>query len=179
MVGRGIDARAARKAVAARAADQGVIPETAIDHVVFRIASKKVVMTRAGQIPDAYQHIAFGVAAGCRRSASSETHGHGRIGIGPRRGIHAAAAIQSVRSGPAGQSVVAGPAIQSVCSVPAGQSVVACPPFEGVRFAVAREAVAAAGSDNHLYAGKRVVLRIAAASRLALNQAHSHGLGGV
>ena len=114
-------AAAAVKLVAAAAGDQDIIARTADQRIGRRAARDRVVIGRALDHLDRDEHIARRVA---RRAASIQRQRHARARSRIVCGVDAAAAIQRIGPGPAGQRIVARAAVQRIVAGRTDQAVV-------------------------------------------------------
>ena len=146
-----VDAAATDQGVRAGAADQRVIASSAIQHIAAGIAGQRVVVARSGDILDARQDIAFGIAAMAGAGCQVDIHPGRRAAIVHR--IRAVPARNDIRTATTGQDVVAVPTIDDIVPPPAIDHIVAG--ITGQRIGIVR-------TGQVFDARKRVALSIAA-----------------
>ena len=149
----------AHQRVVAEAADERVITRAAVDEVVVGVADEAVGTGRAGQVLDVDKSVACRIAASGRRGAKIDRHGR-RAGIVER--IDAAAAINAVCAGSAGQHVVAGGTEKRIRANAARQRIGRAATIQEVVVGIAGQRVGLAGADEIEDLGEHVALGISA-----------------
>ncbi len=119
-----VDAVAAHQHVRAGAAGQCVVAYAALQHVDAGARRKRIVKARTGEVLDALEHVALGVAAKARAVAAAiDGDVHALGGIAVMRGIGTEAADQPVGAALAAQLVVTSAAVEHIGAAGADQLV--------------------------------------------------------
>ena len=145
----------------------GVDAGAAGEHIGAGIAFQRVVERRAGEVLDADEGVALGIAATAqpRHQADADAGARGRIA----RCIDARAAVHAVGAGKTGQKVVAGVAVERVVERRAGEIL---DTDEGVAFGIAAAAQPRHQADADAGARGRIARRVDAGAAV-----HAVGAG--
>src|SRR5262245_40750246 len=160
---RGVGPGAALERVGAVAAIERIVAGAAVEHVVEDVACQRVAVARAGQVLDADERVAVGVAA--RGHVVDERNGDaGARGVVGRR-IGAETAVEEVGAAAALERVAVVLAEQAVVAAETDEEVVAVEAAQLVGAAVAAELVVMSGAGEVLDADERVALGFTARAR--------------
>ena len=155
-----VRALTAAQVVATGAAFEHVISRTTFEHVGVGVTDQAVVEGTAGEVFDANQHVAFGMAAA--GAVADEADRHTGVAVDVACGVQARAADEGVGTGAAFERVVAAAAVQAVGS--------------GIT-----DEVVGQGRADQVFDGEKAVAFGVAAAAAACGQVHVHSVcrGGI
>ena len=118
-----VESAAAYKGIGALAADEGVRPCAAREHIVASVADERIAVVGALEVLDADEGVALGVATNAH--AGGEVRLHCGIGTSVRGGVRPRAAVEAVVARATVEPVVAVTAVEGVVALATVESVVA------------------------------------------------------